>query len=53
MTDSNKASQPRLKKKSLSIDAFDELRSIAFATQKADKQSEKKGSNPKSLERGK
>ena len=28
---------PRLKKNSLSIDAFEELRSIAFATQKADK----------------
>src|ERR1700693_920415 len=37
MTDSDKTSQPRLEKKSLSIDAFDELRSIAFATQKADK----------------
>jgi hypothetical protein len=41
-----RTAQPRLKKKSLSIDAFSELRSIAFATQKADKRSEKKGSNP-------
>jgi len=37
VTDSDKTSQPRLEKKSLSIDAFDELRSIAFATQKSDK----------------
>jgi hypothetical protein len=37
VTDSDKTSPPRLEKKSLSIGAFDELRSIAFATQKADK----------------
>jgi hypothetical protein len=39
--------QPRLRKKSLSIAAFEELRSISFATQKADKKWEKKGSNPR------
>jgi len=42
-----RTAQTRLKKKSLSIDAFEELRSIAFATRKADKQSEKQDSKPK------
>jgi hypothetical protein len=37
-----KTSKPRLRKSGVSVSAFDELRGIAFATQKADKKSEKK-----------
>jgi hypothetical protein len=37
-----KTSKPPLRKSGVSVSAFEELRGIAFATQKADKKSEQK-----------